>query len=78
MCFTQFSTKMAAWLFPTFFICLHSQLSSIHPIIRIKRNGCLKNVLHQIDSKNEWLLLSASFTANYGLAFVLTPERTFS
>ena len=34
--------------------------------------------VHQIDSKNEWLLLSASFTAKFGLAFVLTLENTFS
>ena len=27
--------------------------------------------------KNEWFLLSASFTAKYGLVFVLTPENTF-
>ena len=30
---------------------------------------CLKNVIHQIDSKNGWLLLSASFTAKFGLVF---------
>ena len=39
---------------------------------------CLKNVIHQIDSKNGWLLLSASFTAKFGLVFVLTLENTFS
>ena len=27
---------------------------------------CLKNVIHQIDSKNEWLLLSASLRQNLG------------
>ena len=27
---------------------------------------CLKNVIHEIDSKDEWLLLSASFTQNLG------------
>ena len=32
-CFTQFSTRMAAWLLLTFFICLHNQLSSIDSII---------------------------------------------
>ena len=36
---------------------------------------CLKNVIHQIDSKNEWLLLSARFTAKFGLVFVLTLEN---
>ena len=39
---------------------------------------CLKNVIHQIDSKNRWLLLSASFTAKFGLVFVLTLENAFS
>ena len=39
---------------------------------------CLKNVIHQIDSKNEWLLLSASFTAKFGLVFVLALENAFS
>ena len=39
---------------------------------------CLKNVIHQIDSKNGWLLLSASFTAKFGLVFFLTLENAFS
>ena len=39
---------------------------------------CLKNVIHQIDSKNEWLLLPARFTAKFGLVFVLTLENSFS
>ena len=39
---------------------------------------CLKNVIHQRDSKNGWLLLSTSFTAKFGLAFVLTLESTLS
>ena len=30
------------------------------------------------DSKNGWLLLSASFTAKFGLVFVLTLENAFS
>ena len=38
---------------------------------------CL-NVIHQTDSKNGWLLLSASFTAKFGLVFVLTLENAFS
>ena len=42
------------------------------------QHRCLKNVIHQIDSKNGWLLLSASFTAKFGLVFVLTLENTFS
>ena len=39
---------------------------------------CLKVVIYQMGSTNEWLLLSASFTAKFGLAFVLTLEITFS
>ena len=39
---------------------------------------CFKNVIHQIDSKNGWLLLSASFTVKFGLVFVLTLENAFS
>ena len=31
-----------------------------------------------IDSKNEWLLVSASFMAKFGLAFVLTLKNAFS
>ena len=38
----------------------------------IKQYRCLKNVIYQIDKKNEWLLHSSSFTAKFGLAFVLT------
>ena len=35
-------------------------------------------MIHQIDSKYEWLLLSASFAVKFGLVFVLTMENTFS
>ena len=38
----------------------------------------LKNVIHQIDSNNEWLLLSASFRAKFGLVFVLTLKTASS
>ena len=38
----------------------------------------MRNVIHQIDSKNEWYALSASFTAKFGFVFVLTPENAFS
>ena len=36
-----------------------------------------ENMILQIDSKNEWLLLSASFKAKVELVFVLTLENTF-
>ena len=66
---------MAAWLLLTIFI-----LSSIHSILlsHIKEYRCLKNVIQQIDSKNEWLLLSASFSAKFRLVFVLILENGFS
>ena len=35
---------------------------------------CLKIVIHQIDSKNKLLLLSASFTAKLVLVFVNTGK----
>ena len=34
--------------------------------------------IHQIDSKNEWLLFSVTFTAKLELVFVLTFENAFS
>ena len=73
----QWLTRMVDWLLLTVFICLHNQLSSIHSIISYSEYRCLKNVIHQIDSKNEWLLLRASFTAKFGLAFVLILENNF-
>ena len=36
------------------------------------------NVIHQTDSKNEWLLPLESFAAKFGLVFDLTLENTFS
>ena len=69
---------MGAWLFLTFFIYLHNQLSSIHFTIPCSRVQMLKKVIHQIDSKNEWLLLTASFTAKCRFYFVLTLENSFS
>ena len=39
---------------------------------------CLKNVIHQTDSNNGWVLLSASFKAKFGLVFFLTLENAFS
>ena len=35
-------------------------------------------VIHKIDSKNEWLLLSVTFTAKLELDFVLIFENAFS
>ena len=38
---------------------------------------CLKKVIHQLDSKNKWLLLSASFAAKFELDFVLNTRKRF-
>ena len=62
------------WLLLTFFICLHNKLSSFNSIIvqmSEKRDS-------SVDSKNEWLLLSVTFTAKLELVFVLTFENAFS
>ena len=37
----------------------------------------LKNVIHQIDNKNKWLLHPASFTVKFGLVFALTLGNAF-
>ena len=71
--FIQFSTRMADWLLLTFLICLYNQLGSImHSSITYKNSRWLKNVIHQIERKNKWLLLLANFTAKFGLVFLLT------
>ena len=71
--FTQFSTRNAGWLILTYVYTV-SQVLYI-PLSCIKEYRCLKNVIHQIDSKKECLLLSTSFTAKFVLVFVLTPEN---
>ena len=35
-------------------------------------------MIHHVGSKNEWLLLSVTFTAKLELVFVLTFENAFS
>ena len=54
-----------------FLICLHNQLSYIGSVITYYGYSCFQNVIHQIDSKNEWLLLSANFTAKVRFVFVV-------
>ena len=79
-CFIQFITRMVGWLLLSFLICLHKQISSIiHPLAHIKSiDVWMKNVNHQIDSRNEWLLLQAGLMAKFGLVFVFTLEKDFS
>ena len=55
-----------------FFICLHNQLSSFNSII-VQMS---EKQIHQAGSKNEWLLLSETFTAKLELGFVLTLKKT--
>ena len=66
--------QIQGWLLLMFFICLHNQLSSFNSII-IQMS---EKRVHQVDSKNEWLLLSVTFTAKLELVFVLTFEKAFS
>ena len=77
LCFAEFSTKLIeikGCLLLTFFICFHNQLSSFNSIIV----QMPEKRVHQIDSKNEWLLLSVTFTAKLELVFVLTFEKAVS
>ena len=65
---------MQGWLLLKFFICLHNQLSSFNSIT-VQMS---ENMIHQIDSKNEWFLLSVTFAAKLELVFVLTFKNAFS
>ena len=66
--------EIQGWLLLTFFICLHNQLSSFNSItVQMSEKR-----VHQIDSKNEWLLLSVTFRAKLELFFALTFENAFS
>ena len=66
--------EIQGWLLLTFFICLHNQLSSFNSII-VQMS---EKQIHQVGSKNEWLLLSVTFKAKLELVFVLTFENAFS
>ena len=61
---------MAAWLLLTLFISVHNQLSSTHSTITYQKVQMFEKEIHQIDSQNDWLLLSAGFTVKFGLVFV--------
>ena len=65
---------MKGWLLLTLFICLHNQLSYFNSII-LRMSGRRDS---SIDSKNEWLLLSVTFTGIFELVFVFTFENAFS
>ena len=66
--------EIQGWLLLTFFIYLHNQLSSFNSII-VQMS---EKQIHQVGSKNEWLLLSETFTVKLELVFVLTFENAFS
>ena len=57
-----------------YFIRLRNHLKSFNSII-VKMS---EKRVHQIDSKNKWLLLSVTFKAKLELVFVLTFENAFS
>ena len=63
------------WLLLTFFMCLHNhnQLSSFNSIILQ-----ISEKRDEVNGKNEWLLLSVTFTAKLELVFILTFENAFS
>ena len=77
LCFAEFSTKfidIQGWLLLTFFMFLHNQLSSFNSIVvQISEKR-----VHQIGSKNGWLLFSVTFTAKLESVFVLTFQNAFS
>ena len=66
--------EILGWLLLTFFISLHNQLSSFNSIIV----QMFEKQIHQVGSKNEWLLLLETFTSKLKLVFVLTFENAFS
>ena len=66
--------EIRGWLLLTFSICLHNQLRSFNSIMV----QMPKNMIHQVGSKNEWLLLSVTLMAKLELDFVLTFKNAFS
>ena len=56
----------------------HMFTQSIKVTLLLLSYKCLKNVIHQVDSENAWLLLSVNFTAKLELVFALTFENASS
>ena len=72
-CFTQFSTRMVAWLLLTFFICfIQSTFYKFHyyPLLAMTGYRCLEIMIHQIDIKNKWLLLFSKFYGKILVGFL--------
>ena len=84
VCFVKFSKCKAqyknGWLAASDLFHVFTQSIKFYYTLyyTYKECRCLENVILQIDSKNEWLLLPASFTAKFGLVFVLTLKNAFS
>ena len=57
-------------------LTFHNVITLIKPIVN--KNESNYYVIHQIDSKNDWLLISVIFMAKHELVFVLTFENAFS
>ena len=51
--------EIQGWLLLTFFMCLHKEFAVLLIILSYRY---LKNMNHQVGSKDEWLLLSVTFT----------------
>ena len=64
--------EIQGWLLLTFFC------SNFFVLLILVSHRCLKIMIHQMGSKNEWLLLSVMLTAKLELDFVLTFENAFS
>ena len=77
MSFVQFSTKMAAWLPLTFFICLHHELSSTHFTIKYQEYRCLKNMIHQTDSEKRIVTPFSKFYGKIWVGFCLNTGKPF-
>ena len=67
------SVKYKVGCFWRFSLCLSVNYFLLIPL----SYRCLKNVIHPIDSKNEWLLISVTFTAKLELVFVWTFGNAF-
>ena len=61
-----------------FYSFYHHMLYMTYYMLHIIIYERVQMLIHQMDSKNEWLLLSASFTVKCELVFVLTLENAFS
>ena len=78
LCFAEFNTKIHWNTRLAASDVFHMFTESIKVILIPLSYKCLKSVIHQIDSKNAWLLLSVNITTKLELVFVLTFENASS